>query len=88
MFALLITITITADHRMAGERKYSVSFIYNLDSRQALVSVPIDSLFILFGSPVTETCHSMCSSKPPQNVTYTILKCACAHIAVIYGTEM
>ena len=49
----------------------SISFIYNLDSRQAPDSVPIDSLFFLFGSPVTETCRSVRSSKPPQNVTVT-----------------
>ena len=86
----------TADRRMAGEwesiiyiyiyyikyMKDSISFIYNLDSRQAPVSDPLDSLFFLFGPPVTETCRSMRSSKPPQNVT-DVSVCD-----VIYDTEM
>ena len=42
---------ITAGHRMAGES--SISFIYNLERQQAPVSVPIDSLFFLFGSPMS-----------------------------------
>ena len=53
-------------HIMAGEWESSISFIYNVDRRQAPVSVPIDT------SPVTETCRSMRSSEPPPSVTIII----------------
>ena len=78
-----------ADRRMAGEWESSISLIYNLDSRQAPISAPIDFLFFLFGSCVTETCRSKRSSKPPQNVNfiYNTEMCLSAYCC-IYATEM
>ena len=78
-----------ADRTMAGEWESSISLIYNLDSRQAPISVPIDFLFFLFGSRVTETCRSKRSSKPLQNVNfiYNTEMCQSAYCC-IYGTEM